>query len=56
MCKFIWYYNSRYLAEKIYADKIKDAAINQTIHETPNIVIPLFKNIMQTRKGSMDWL
>ncbi|CAD8176460.1 unnamed protein product [Paramecium pentaurelia] len=43
-----------YLAEKIYADKIKDAAINQTVHETPNIVIPLFKNIMQTRKGSMD--
>ncbi|CAK86393.1 unnamed protein product (macronuclear) [Paramecium tetraurelia] len=43
-----------YLAEKIYADKIKDAAINQTIHETPHIVIPLFKNILQTRKGSMD--
>ncbi|CAD8097967.1 unnamed protein product [Paramecium sonneborni] len=43
-----------YLAEKIYADKIKDVAINKTTHETPKIVIPLLKNIIQTRKGSMD--
>ncbi|CAD8085468.1 unnamed protein product [Paramecium primaurelia] len=43
-----------YLAEKIYADKIKNTAIRQIIHETPNIVIPLFKNIIQTRNGSMD--
>ncbi|CAD8181651.1 unnamed protein product [Paramecium octaurelia] len=43
-----------YIAEKIYADQIKDATIHQTIHQTPNIAIPLFKNILQTRKGSKD--
>ncbi|CAK89145.1 unnamed protein product (macronuclear) [Paramecium tetraurelia] len=43
-----------YLAEKIYADQIKDSANYQIIHETPKIAIPLFKNIPQTRKGSKD--
>ena len=46
MCNLNLFYSHRYLAEKIYADKIKDAAITQTIHETPNIVIPLVKNIL----------
>ncbi|CAD8094397.1 unnamed protein product [Paramecium sonneborni] len=42
-----------YLAEKIQADKIKDVVINKTIHETPKIVIPFFKNMLQTKQQSI---
>ncbi|CAD8080767.1 unnamed protein product [Paramecium sonneborni] len=43
-----------YVAEKIYQDKMKEAATCKKFNEAPKIVIPLFKNTAQTRKGSME--
>ncbi|CAD8172894.1 unnamed protein product [Paramecium octaurelia] len=43
-----------YLAEKIYQEKMKETATCLKFHEGPKIVIPLFKNTAQTRKGSME--
>ncbi|CAD8151349.1 unnamed protein product [Paramecium octaurelia] len=43
-----------YLAEKIYQDKLKEAATCKKFQEGPKIVIPLLKNPEQTRKGSME--